>query len=66
MTSKADLDDREACDQIYANVRGQVEQGLSFLQRQREKDPYKDLPQRLLYEAFYRKQAPTFPFPLDL
>ena len=61
VTSPADLEDREACDRIYADVKGGVQQGLAFLQAQRERDPYRDLPQRLLYEAFNGKQAPTFP-----
>lgn len=61
VTSPADLEDRAACDQIYGTVKGGVEEGLAFLQRQRERDPYRDLPQRLLYEAFNGKQAPTFP-----
>ena len=61
VTSPDDLDDRLRCNDIYAEVKAGVEDGLAFLQQQRERDPYKDLPQRLLYEAINRRPAPTFP-----
>lgn len=42
-------------------VKGEVEDGISWLLRNRERDPYKDALPRLLYEASWGgKQAPTF------
>lgn len=61
-TSKADLEDRARCDEIYQEVKFSVEEGLAELLRRREEDPYKDFGTRLLYESVRRgKQAPTFP-----
>lgn len=56
------LQDRERCDELYRATRQSVEDGLAWLQRQRQRDPYKDFLPRQLYEAAYRgRQAPTFP-----
>ncbi|EFN58302.1 hypothetical protein CHLNCDRAFT_142297 [Chlorella variabilis] len=61
-TSPDDLQDRERCDELYRATRQSVEDGLAWLQRQRQRDPYKDFLPRQLYEAAYRgRQAPTFP-----
>ena len=38
-----------------------VENGIAYLLRERERDPYKEFLPRLLYEATWGgKQAPTF------
>ncbi|GMH38048.1 hypothetical protein BSKO_05932 [Bryopsis sp. KO-2023] len=59
--SKEDYDDREKCDEIYKEVKAQVEGGIEYLQKKREEDPYKDFFARSLYEATQAgKQAPSF------
>lgn len=56
------LTDKAAAAALYAHVKGEVEDGLAYLLKKREEDPYKDLGARLLYEASWggNKQAPTF------
>ncbi|KAI3428285.1 hypothetical protein D9Q98_006664 [Chlorella vulgaris] len=61
-TSPEDVKDRERCDELYRQTKQSVQEGLSWLQQQRQRDPYKDFLPRQLYEAAYRgRQAPTFP-----
>ncbi|CAL8462015.1 g1546 [Coccomyxa elongata] len=63
-TSRADLDDPARVSQLYRQVKGEVESGISFLLRNRERDPYNHFLPRVLYEAASGgKQAPTFPLP---
>ncbi|KAG2431972.1 hypothetical protein HYH02_013188 [Chlamydomonas schloesseri] len=56
--------DRAACDQVYAEVKGQVEEGIDYLLRKRQTDPYRDFLGRMLYEQNPpfgpRRVAPTF------
>ena len=53
---------REACEELYGRVRGEVEGGLEYLLEKRKSDPYMELGPRLLYEGLSggKKQAPTF------
>ena len=47
---------------LCLQVRKEVESGIQFLLEGRERDPYKDLIPRLVYERSWGgKQAPTFP-----
>lgn len=57
------LQDRARCDELYQEVKSQVEEGLEWLQQQRKQDPYADFGQRAFFETLWggRKQAPTFP-----
>lgn len=44
-----------------AQVKSQVEAGISYLAEKREEDPYKDILSRTVYErSLGGKQAPTF------
>eukprot|EP01023_Acetabularia_acetabulum_P044135 TRINITY_DN4423_c0_g2_i4.p1 TRINITY_DN4423_c0_g2~~TRINITY_DN4423_c0_g2_i4.p1 ORF type:complete len:692 (-),score=84.31 TRINITY_DN4423_c0_g2_i4:337-2412(-) len=54
--------DKEQCDQVQKEVQLSVESGLVYLQDKRKTDPYKDIIQRLIFEASwnFQKQAPTF------
>ncbi|CAD7704397.1 unnamed protein product [Ostreobium quekettii] len=59
-TTPQDLD-RERCQDIYDQVKSEVECGINYLLHKREEDPYKELLPRLLYEATWSGQrAPTF------
>ncbi|KAI8105771.1 hypothetical protein M9434_000352 [Picochlorum sp. BPE23] len=58
--SKEIVDDREACEQIYRDVKKSVEDGIEYLLEKRNTDPYSDFGTRLAYESF-RGTAPTFP-----
>lgn len=54
--------DRAACQALYADIKQEVEDGLGYLLRSREADPYKELLPRLIYEASWggKRQAPSF------
>lgn len=55
------VDDREACEQIYRDVKKSVEDGIEYLLEKRNADPYSDFGTRLAYESFRGTNAPTFP-----
>ncbi len=53
--------DKEACAQVYHDVKAELRRGLDDLLVAREKDPYQNTARRIVYERLLRKQAPTFP-----
>lgn len=61
-TSPELAQDREACQQLYQEVKGRVEGGIGYLLRKRETDPYRDLLPRVAYEASWgwQRRAPSF------
>ena len=60
-TSPEDAKDREKCDAVYKEVKTSVEDGLVYLLKKREADPFKDFPGRFAYESLFQgRQAPTF------
>jgi len=63
-TSAEDLKDRVRCEELYNEVKGQVQGGLDYLLSKRKEDAYEDFGKRVVYEATRMgKQAPTFPLP---
>ncbi|CAI5463608.1 unnamed protein product [Closterium sp. Yama58-4] len=56
------LTDKAAAAELYAHVKGEVQDGLRYLLRKREEDPYNVPVSRLVYEATWggERQAPTF------
>jgi hypothetical protein len=61
-TSPELAQDRAGCQALYATIKQEVEDGLGYLLRMREADPYKELLPRLVYEATWggKRQAPSF------
>ena len=61
---KEDLlrNNREAAEEVYYDVKKEVEDCLEYLLKKREEDPYRDFLPRFLYEstAGGDTQAPTF------
>jgi hypothetical protein len=53
--------DRARCDELYRQTRQSVEDGIAYLLRRRDADPYRNFAVRSLYEAATGRQAPTFP-----
>lgn len=54
--------DKQACDEVYREIKSSVEGGFEYLIQKRKEDPYKDLLPRVVYE-FSRgeqRQAPSF------
>ncbi|KAK8566077.1 hypothetical protein V6N13_021152 [Hibiscus sabdariffa] len=59
---KVELRDKEKCDELYLHVKSQVEGCIDFLKRKREKDPYRNLFSRVLYQASRPGSTSTSPF----
>jgi hypothetical protein len=53
-------DDPAAAAALYAAVRADVQDGISYLLRKRDSDPFRDLAPRLLFEAAAGRPAPSF------
>ncbi|KAK9810026.1 hypothetical protein WJX72_003591 [[Myrmecia] bisecta] len=63
LTSPADYNDREKCDDIYRHVKEEVEKGIAYLLRKRGMDPYRDFLPRMMYEhpvGRAARKAPSF------
>ncbi|GMI67114.1 hypothetical protein like AT5G41120 [Hibiscus trionum] len=57
---KVELKDKKKCDELYLHVKSEVEGCIDFLKRKREKDPYRNLFSRVLYQA--SRPGSTSPF----
>ena len=62
-TEGVDPDDREACVQLHACAKMEVEAGIAYLLERRREDPYDALLPRALVEASwdFERQVPSFP-----
>ncbi|KAG9457589.1 hypothetical protein H6P81_002097 [Aristolochia fimbriata] len=55
------LKDREAANDVYLQIKSEVEKALAYLLQKREEDPYRSLLQRSIYQATWgTNQVPTF------
>jgi hypothetical protein len=63
-TSNIDPNDKVACERAYKEAQDEVRRGIDDLLRAREQDPFKNTPQRVVYERVFGKKAPTFPVSL--
>mmetsp|Transcript_18559 Transcript_18559/g.26113 ORF Transcript_18559/g.26113 Transcript_18559/m.26113 type:complete len:856 (-) Transcript_18559:50-2617(-) len=59
-TTGLDHQDKANCEELYAEVKREVERGFEDVLRAREKDPWGDSATRIAYERLTNKQAPTF------
>jgi hypothetical protein len=59
---KKELRDRENAQQMYLHVKSEVEKCISYLKEKREKDPYRSLISRIVYQATHgsSSEVPTF------
>ena len=57
-----ELKDREKSQELYLEVKSEVERCLAYLKEKRESDPYRNLLPRLLYQAThgFTSEVPTF------
>jgi hypothetical protein len=55
-------EDRHSCQGLYQHIKSEVEDGMGYLLRKREQDPYKDFLPRMAYEMSWgqQRQAPSF------
>ncbi|KAL6624490.1 hypothetical protein ACP70R_031811 [Stipagrostis hirtigluma subsp. patula] len=56
------LTNKKIANEVYMNIKSEVENTISYLKRKREEDPYRSLAQRTLYQATWGSdiQIPTF------
>ncbi|XWS30548.1 hypothetical protein CRYUN_Cryun24cG0127700 [Craigia yunnanensis] len=59
---KQELRDKEKSQEMYLHVKSEVEKCLAYLKEKREKDPFRNLLPRLLYQASLgsTSEIPTF------
>ena len=50
------LKDKQVANQLYLQIKAEVERNMAFLIEKREEDPYRNIVDRTLYKAMY---APT-------
>lgn len=57
-----ELRDKEKAQQLYLQVKSEVEQCIAYLKVKRESDPYRNLLPRILYQAShgFSSEIPTF------
>lgn len=57
-----ELKDREKAHELYIEVKAEVEKCISYLKEKRERDPYRNIIPRLLYQATngFASEVPTF------
>ncbi|KAB1202779.1 hypothetical protein CJ030_MR8G022187 [Morella rubra] len=56
------LKDKELANQLYLQIKSEVESNMAFLIKKREEDPYRSVIDRTLYKALYAPshEVPTF------
>lgn len=59
---KEELRDRDRAQNLYLHVKAEVESCIAYLKEKREKDPYRNIISRLVYQAThgFDKEVPTF------
>ncbi|OMO99360.1 Diacylglycerol acyltransferase, partial [Corchorus olitorius] len=61
---KVELKDRDKSHQLYLHIKSEVERCIAYLKQKREKDPYRNLLSRLIYQATHSSisvsEIPTF------
>jgi len=57
-----ELRDRDEAQRLYLQVKYEVESCINYLKEKREKDPYRSILHRLLYQAVHgpNTEIPTF------
>ncbi|KAF7819368.1 acyltransferase-like protein [Senna tora] len=59
---KHELKDKEKSQEVYLQVKSEVERCMAYLKEKRESDPYRNIVPRLLYQAThgFSSEVPTF------
>ncbi|KAK7397268.1 hypothetical protein VNO78_18435 [Psophocarpus tetragonolobus] len=52
--------DRESANQMYLQIKSEVERNLNYLIKKREEDPYRNFIDRKMYQIFYPDPTPSF------
>lgn len=56
------LKDRDKANELYLQIKSEVEHCLAYLLKKREEDPYRNVIDRTVYKALYgpSNEVPTF------
>lgn len=56
------LKDKEEANELYLQIKSQVEEGIAYLLKKREEDPYRNIFDRTMYKALYGsgEDVPSF------
>ncbi|XP_017628718.1 phytyl ester synthase 2, chloroplastic-like [Gossypium arboreum] len=60
---KVELREKKKCDEMYLHIKSEVEGRIDFLKNKREKDPYRNLLSRALYQASHPGSTSPFHLP---
>jgi len=52
--------DKTSCEEVYNGLKSEMKRGFDDILSAREKDNYRQAPQRLVYERVTGQKAPTF------
>lgn len=57
-----ELRDKDKAQELYLQIKSEVEKNLAFLKEKRESDPYRNVVARLAYQAMhgFTSEVPTF------
>lgn len=54
------LQDKNNANQLYLQIKSEVEHNINYLIKKREEDPYRNIVDRIMYQAIYPNDTPTF------
>lgn len=54
------LEDKHNANQLYLQIKSQVEHNISYLIKKRGEDPYRNIVDRVMYRAIYSSDTPAF------
>lgn len=52
--------DKESANELYLQIKSEVEQNIAYLLKKREEDPYRNVLDRVAYRAVYGREVPSF------
>ncbi|XP_028770773.1 acyltransferase-like protein At1g54570, chloroplastic isoform X2 [Neltuma alba] len=54
------LEDKHNANQLYLQIKSQVQHNINYLIKKREEDPYRNIVDRIMYRAIYSSDTPAF------
>ncbi|KAL4363433.1 hypothetical protein GQ457_04G033830 [Hibiscus cannabinus] len=60
---KEELKDKKRCDELYLQIKSEVDGCIDFLKHRREEDPYRNIAARVLYQASHPHSTSPFNIP---
>lgn len=54
------LNDKHNANQLYLQIKSEVEHNINYLIKKREEDPYRNIVDRVMYRAIHPSDTPAF------